>query len=219
MITQTYPLYVTIRTPMPPEPKGPASGLRIAIRLDYLEALLNRVPFDIRVAGADGDQAEKSRSSKFDGVFHLGKGGGAAGNGLAAAAPSRGNRGSRAEGGPIPRTDDLSARRSSRSARVGVGVHRPGTAPVPLRHAAREARGAGVGLGLSARAIGTRGTGSWRVDLGGVKDVSLDIGGILRHLFTCYVNKQLIAADQPHLVNQALLRPFFNALGLGAPRG
>jgi hypothetical protein len=219
-LTQTYPLFITIRNSPGAEPRGPTSGVRIAVRLDYLEALLNRVPFRIHVADGEEDHRDPRRSAEFDGDFRLGA---QAGWRLTTVSPQRLR---------IDLTGDVKLTKARYrdfrlTPRPGPGEPANAQPSFTIQGLIQFPRvmpqvipgGAGIGLGLSARAIGTRGKGEWRIDVGEQGDVSFDIGGILRHLFTIYVNKRLIAFDQPHLVNEALLRPFFQALGLDGPPG
>jgi hypothetical protein len=212
MIAQAYPLYITINSPpavKQEEPPLPDSFVRIAVRVDYVEALLNQVPFEIQV-----------KDGEFDGLFRLGAG----------------ERWRLERISPQRLQVDLSGdvqlnqakyrdltlsfirgKNDPPEARGNFTVR--GLVQFPRMMPQRAPGGAGAGLGFSARAIGTKGTGSWRVEVGKGHDLSFDVGGILRHLFTCYVNKRLIASDQPHPVNEAFVRPFLESLGLKGPPG
>jgi hypothetical protein len=217
VIAHEYPLFITLRTPPGSEPRGPASGARLAVRLDYLEALLNRAPFDIKVAGVEGDPKNPGRSAEFDAVFRLGAKGGWR---LRALSPQRLEVTLTGE----VRLNKARYRDFTLSPRRAPGEPAGALPAFTVRGILQfpyvmpqAGSGAGAGLALSARAIGTSGTGSWRIEVGRGPDVSFDVGGILRHLFTCWVNKRLIAADEPHLVNQAMMQTFFAALGLDRP--
>lgn len=212
MITQAYPLYITINS-LPvvkqEEPPLPDSFVRIAVRIDYVQALLDQVPFEIQV-----------KDGEFDGLFRLGAGERWR---LERISPQRLQvdlSGDVQLNQAKYRDMTLSFLRGKNDppeARGNFTVR--GLVQFPRMMPQGAPGGGGAGLGFSTRAIGTKGTGSWRVEVGKGHDLSFDVGGILRHLFTCYVNKRLIASDQPHPVNESLVRPFFESLGLGGPPG
>jgi hypothetical protein len=232
-IIQSYPLYVTIlnergwKSPAE-EAKLPANA-RLALRLDYAEAILNRAPFVISIR-EDRDldahdrpvdeRAEKVHDTRFDAEFRLDS---TAAWRLRRASPQRLGlefTGDAIIHGDVLRYRDRAIRRRSAPREKGPPrMTLGGVFQFPeLMPGASEADGrGGLGVFVSPRATGTRGIGSFRVDLG--EGLTFDIGGILGHLFASYVNYQLIVDTQPHLINEAKILKFLKGLGFASPKG
>ena len=75
-----------------------------------------------------------------------------------------------------------------------------------------------LGFAVSPRLTGTRSVGALRVDV--CQGLQFDAAGILRFLFTSYVNKTLIDDNnQPHRIADQKIAPFLQRLGFTAPEG
>jgi hypothetical protein len=224
-ITQAYPLFVTIVNDPdvrhPAEGKQPPANARVALRLDYAEAVLNQAPFALEVANDPDPKGGKAAlgDASFDARFRLDE---HAGWALKRVSPQR--LGVTLDGRvdfqgkplryrdvtlkPRPGPDD-----DGRPPRFTVS----GRFQFPYQMPGPDPRWGPLGLSLSLRATSTNGSGSLRVD---VRDgLEFDLAGILRQLFTSYVNGRLIANDQPHRIADEKIAPFLDRLGVTSPGG
>jgi hypothetical protein len=210
-IVQRYPIYVTIRNgsplanPVLVDASRPPANARIAVRLDYVEALLRQAPLLLRVTHGPDD-----KGSLFDGVFEL----------------------DRDKGWDInmisPQRLGLTMRGRAKINRAryqafGLGLvleddpKKPLRPPMDLEVRGRLQFPADLGdFYVSARATGTAGIESFRLDLG--NGLSLDASGLLRCLFTCYVNNRLLLPEDPKSPERDEIKGFLANMGLMAPR-
>jgi hypothetical protein len=217
-IVQRYPLYITIRNARDSSrnlaPAEQPANVRIALRLDYLEGLLNQAPFEHPVIERDPQDKTKVAKTEVDGVYRSAASGAWR---LREVSPQQigvtlaGNvelRKARYEGYDLmfmPAADEQSPASFAVQGRVQFPFVMP-KEPTPP---------GGSRIYLSARATATSGTGSFRIDLG--KRTSAEMIGVLRHLFTGYINNQLTPMDRPNLIDADRIRKSLAALGLDPP--
>jgi hypothetical protein len=217
-IVQKYPIFVTIRngsplaamTPVPARPAAarevaaPAerpANARIAVRLDFAEAVLRRAPLLLRMRhGPDG------KGSEFKGFFTMDR--------------EKGwdvNRVSPQRLGLVMRGQVRIQRARYQS--FGLTIQRNDNAePFPLQVRGRLQFPPDLGeFFLSARASGTAGDEPFRIELG--KELSLDAAGFLRYVFTCYVNNQLLLPINPKAPEHDKIKGFIADVGLKPAQG
>lgn len=216
VIAQSYPLFITVVNnplvkPRPGKPR-PSENARLAIRLDYLEAVLNQAPFNLEVG-------EKNAQAVYEGRFRLNDHDAWR---LRAVSPQR--LGLNMNGEVLLRQGQvLSYQGITLQPRAGPDKVWPpkftlsGRLQFPYEMPGRDAKGNTLGVALSARATGANGSGSLRVDVR--PPLQFDIAGIVRHLFTSFVNGRLISNLQTHRLDDEKIAPFLDRLGFACPSG
>jgi hypothetical protein len=214
-ITQSYPLFITVvndpRVGARSSKERPDNA-RLALRLDYAQAVLNQAPFSLEVSHKDADTAYEGRFRLEDrDAWHL-----------RAVSPQR--LGVRLNGEVvIPRGEKLRYRGVTLEPRPGPDSVWPpkftlsGRIQFPYEMPGRDTKGNTLSLAVSARATGANGSGSLRVDVS--PPLQADIAGLVRHLFTCYFNSVLISTLQVHGIDDEKITPFLERLGFASPAG
>ncbi len=199
---QAYPLFVAVRRSPPREPKPVAdrpANARVAIRIDYAQGLLNQAPFRLGLKEGAG-------KSHFEGTYRLDPANGweleygsgqqlrirAAGSVCVADARHE-------EVGLVLNPDQLNKRY-----------------PIAVRGRVQFPSEFG-NFFISARATGTSGTFPLRVKLSNALEA--DLGGVLRYLFTTYLNNRLLFQGAPRMTEKGTVGRFLGELGLAAPQG
>jgi hypothetical protein len=232
VIVQSYPLFITIVNDPRVQPRSaatqPPANARLALRLDYAQAVLNQAPFNLEVGNRvdlnapDRAQAAAKKPGEqdtvYEGWFRLDE---KAAWRLQRVSAQR--LGLTLDGHVVFKSQVLRYRDITLEPRPGPDKVWPprftlsGRFQFPYQMPGRDPKGNTLGLALSARATGANGTGSLRVDLR--EGLQLDVAGILRQLFTDYVNIRLIANAQPHRIDDEKIAPFLERLGFSAPGG
>jgi hypothetical protein len=216
-IVHRYPLFITIKNAADrqvPAAQSPPN-VRLAVRLDFIAALLNQAPFIFDVS------ENPSPRTKVTGAFALDTK-----EGWALERYSSQQIGVRVKGtttldGQKAKYEDVTISLQPAPGTMGpASFSLQGRLQFPFIKS--QPQGAErleplSGIYVSARATATRGTGSFRADLG--NGMNIEMSGILRYLFTAYVNNQLKPVDsaEPNLVDSARLRSLLAAIGLVAP--
>ncbi len=211
-IIQRYPIFVTIRNGSPlaalnrrsigvattEAATKPPANARIAIRLDFVEAVLRRAPLLLRMRHGPDE-----KGSEFKGFFEMDH--------------EKGwdvNRVSPQRVGLVMRGQVRIQK--ARYQAFGIAVQRNEDAdPFHLEIRGRLQFPPDLGnFFFSARASGTAGNEPFRIELS--KDLSLDVGGFLRSVFTCYVNNQLLLPTDPRAQSRDKVNEFIAQVGLSA---
>jgi hypothetical protein len=215
-ISQNYPLFVTVINESDAPPRAaaarPPANARLALRLDYARAILNQAPFDLEVKN---DPAE---NAAYHAVFRLDPD---AAWDLRRLSPQR--LGLALDGRLVFVQPTVRYHEVVLTPRNPSGVNDlprfrvSGRFQFPYEMPGRDQAGGPAGLVVSPRATATDGTGELRVP---VRDgVEFDAAGLLRHLFTCEVNRRLIGDTRPHEIVYKKFVPFLERLGVAAPKG
>lgn len=199
-IVQAYPLFVTVVNDWDARPRNapgrPPANARLALRLDFAEAVLNHAPFDVEL---------KNGAQEY-GFFRVNKDGGWA---LRRLSPQRLGL---TLNGRLHLPGEIRYR--------DVALKMPPGDPPPFNVSGRFQFPYEMPAGqpfLSPRATATDGRGEVRLPVG--DNLTFDVAGVLRHLFTCEVNRRLIGDVRPHAFAYEKLVPFLARLGVGVPDG
>ncbi|MDG3002422.1 S1 family peptidase [Paludisphaera mucosa] len=249
-ITHAYPLFLTILNDPGVVPgvkagRKPANA-RLALRLDYAEAVLNQSPFSIEVQKTNPIEAPnageilpadraaappkdpRSPDVSYDGVFKLDATRawelrrlslqrlGLTLNGDAILVDAIRYGGLTLDPRPVVPMAKASTRLSV-SGRFQFPYEMPEPAAMPPGRGGEARRG----LFISPRVTGAKhdpsGADELRVD---VRDgLEADIAPIIRHLLALYVNARLLGENHPHWIEYDKIAPFLERLGLAAKQG
>ena len=232
VIAQRYPLFVTIAND--PDDLGEAkpgerpANARLALRLDYAEAILNQAPFSLEVKKETNlnppgsprpqDRKEAEPDTSIDGLYRLDPQ-----EAWKLQRVSDQRLGLKLNGRAIFNNDSVRfrdvvlklnpERKDKEPPQFLVG----GRFQFPYRMPDRGVAGDSLILALSARATGSSGTGSVRLD---IRDgLQVDVAGLLHHLLASFVNSSLIGNEQLHPIPDEKIAPFLERLGFASIQG
>ena len=199
---QAYPLFVAVRRSPPREPKPVAdrpANARVAIRIDYAQGLLNQAPFRLGLKEGAG-------KSHFEGTYRLDPA-----NGWELEYGSSQQLRIRAAGSVCVADArheevELVLNPDQLNKRYPIAVR--GRVQFPSEFG---------NFFISARATGTSGTFPLRVKLSNALEA--DLGGVLRYLFTTYLNNRLLFQGAPRMTEKGTVGRFLGELGLASPQG
>ena len=205
-------------------PDDRPDNARLALRLDYAQAVLNHAPFTLEIRpdagfGPPARPEPKGREGAeltYDGLFRLDRDHGWR---LWRVSPQRlglSLYGELAINGPI-RHRDIAITPRPEAGRPLPRFLVSGRFQFPYRMEGHALAGDTLGLALSARAAGASGSGSVWVDVR--EGLPANVAGLLHHLLAVYVNAKLIDTERLHPIADEKIQPFLERLGVAAPRG
>ena len=226
-----YLLFVTVVNDPEVEPAAPIAGAdrrpdnaRLAIRLDYAKAVLNQSPFTLEISDKARFEPPVPPEPKcrdgaevtYNGFYRLDR---EQGWQLWRISPQRLGL---SLDGKLEIKDPIRYRDIAITPRREPGKPFPqfvisGRFQFPYQMEGHALPGDTLGLALSARAAGSRGSGSVRVNIR--EGLPVNIAGLLHHLLAVYANAQLIGNEQLHPIADEKIRPFLRRLGVATPQG
>jgi hypothetical protein len=205
-MVQTYLLFITIDNPGSAAAKNPLPpNGRLAVKLEFLEALLNAAPFDLSVKEHDAKDP-KHPELEIQGVFSLDR----------HKAWSLQQR--TFQQIAISLTGDCTLQKALYNKGLQFEVKQDTNSKAKFTVEGRLQFPQSMRAGspyLSARATGTKGTGSFRIKID--QQFSVEAAGFLRYLLTTYLNHSSLCGEGQPSVMDARIQKLLAQIGLSPP--